>query len=94
MRRFLVTFGLSMAIVGWAFPTGAVGKSIGGCPPGGGWQLVTVESLGIPPDQAVGIASLDGNRDGLTCIIPANAAPPAPISGAIIFRDNTVATSG
>jgi hypothetical protein len=83
-----------MAIVGWAFPTGAVGKSIGGCPPSGGWQLVTVESLGITPEQAVGIASLDGNRDGLTCIVPVNAAPPAPISGAIIFRDNTVAASG
>ena len=94
MRRFLVAFGLAMAIVGWAFPTGAVGKSIGGCPPAGGWQLVTVESLGIPPDQAVGIASLDGNGDGLTCIVPASAVPPAPISGAIIFRDNTVDTAG
>jgi hypothetical protein len=30
MRRFLVVFGLSMAIVGWAFPTGAAGKSFGG----------------------------------------------------------------
>jgi hypothetical protein len=94
MRRFLVALGLSMALVGWAFPTGAAGKSIGGCPLGGGWQLVTVESLGITPEQAVGIASLDGNRDGLTCIVPVNAAAPAPISGAIIFRDNTVSTSG
>jgi hypothetical protein len=94
MRRFLVVFGLSMAIVGWAFPTGAAGKSFGGCPPEGHWQLVTVESLGISPDEAIGIASLDGNRDGLTCIMPSNAAAPAPTSGAIIFRDNTVGTSG
>ncbi len=94
MRRFLVALGLAVAIVGWAFPTGAVGKSIGGCPSGDGWQLVTVESLGIPPDQVVGIASLDGNRDGLTCIMPVNADPSAPISGAIIFRDNTVGASG
>jgi hypothetical protein len=39
MRRFLIAFGSAIAIVGWAFPTGAVGKSIGGVrlPAAGSW---------------------------------------------------------
>jgi hypothetical protein len=37
-----------------------------------------VESLGITPETATGIPSLDGNRDALTCIrfLPVSEASP------------------
>lgn len=77
---------LAIAVVAAALlATGsAVGKSIGGCPESASakWELVTVESLGIPPEAATGIASLDGNGDGLTCIKPQGTGG--------VFRDNTV----
>jgi hypothetical protein len=60
----------------------AAGKPIAGCPHGGAWQLVTVASLGFPPEQIAGIQSLDGNGDGRTCIRPAGSS--------ITFRDNNV----
>ena len=45
-------------------------------------------SLGITPETATGIPSLDGNQDGLTCI---NRLPNHPlIEDAFVFRDNTV----
>jgi hypothetical protein len=70
-------------------PATARAKSIGGCPSGGNWQLVTVASLGVP--NASGIPSLDGNGDGLTCIKP---LPNYPSAGAFTFRDNTVGSTG
>ena len=89
MRRSLSVFVLAAMLVGLL--SGAVSaKSIGGCPARGGWERVTVESLGIPENEVSGIPSLDGNGDGLTCIRPVPAADPAVISGAQIFRDNTV----
>ena len=48
---------------------------------------MTVESLGIPPDQASGIPSLDGNADGWTC---AKYQPLGNGFTALQFRDNTV----
>ncbi len=68
-----------LAVAAFA-PIGASGKTIGGCPSGAGagWSLVTVESLGIDPEVAVGIASLNGNGDGYTCL------------KGLVFRDNTV----
>jgi hypothetical protein len=68
-----------------AIPINAQAKSVGGCPTEGGFRLVTVASLGIPPDAVSGIASLDGNEDGLTCI------KPIKDDTSLIFRDNTVA---
>ena len=77
---------LATAVVAAAYlaPGSAVGKSTGGCPESASekWELVTVESLGIPPEAATGIASLDGNGDGLTCIKPQGTGG--------VFRDNTV----
>jgi hypothetical protein len=68
----------------------AQGKTIGGCPTGQGseWTLVTVGSLGIDPETAMGIPSLDGNGDGWTCI----RTPPqvSPLGELTLFRDNTV----
>ena len=61
----------------------AEAKSVGGCPPGGAFRLVSVEDLGIDPEVATGIPSLDGNQDGLTCIKPLGEE-------GFIFRDNTV----
>jgi len=90
MKRVIVVLAVAASLVGGVFAHGAAAKSIGGCPTGDSWQLVTVESLGIPEEEAVGIASLDGNRDGWTCITPNPANAAAPISGASIFRDNTV----
>jgi hypothetical protein len=94
MRRPLVVAGLVGVLVGGMFQAGATAKSIGGCPSGDSWRLVTVESLGIPEEQVSGLPSLDGNGDGWTCIAPTNANPNAPISGGFIFRDNTVGSTG
>jgi len=47
-----------------------------------------VASLGITPETATGIPSLDRNQLGLTCI---NRLPNHPlIEDAFVFRDNTV----
>lgn len=67
--------------------TAAADEPLGGCPPGGNWELVTVASLGIDPETASGIASLDHNDDGWTCIKP---LPNYPVEGVFVFRDNTV----
>ena len=85
-RRFGTAVAVLAATIAVAFPGAASAKSIGGCPTGDNWNLVTVASLGIPPDVANGIASLDGNKDGWTCIKPSPGLP----EGALIFRDNTV----
>jgi hypothetical protein len=84
--RFGAAVVILAATVAVAFPGAASAKSIGGCPTGDEWNLVTVKSLGIPPDAASGLASLDGNMDGWTCIKPSPGLP----EGALIFRDNTV----
>ena len=81
---FTALIALSLA------PGLAQGKSVGGCPTGSGaeWSLVTVSSLGIDPETATGIPSLDGNRDGRTCIrTPSQQSPLGPLT---VFRDNTV----
>jgi hypothetical protein len=88
-RRFGAAVAVLAATVAVAFPGAASAKSIGGCPTGDDWNLVTVASLGIPPDTAVGIPSLDGNQDGWTCIKPFVGVPGIP-EGAFVFRDNTV----
>jgi hypothetical protein len=75
-------------VVAAALPSTAAGKSIGGCPSGDGWELVTVAELGIDPEIASGIPSLDGNGDGLTCIMGLENYPRFP--DAFVFRDNTV----
>jgi hypothetical protein len=87
-RRFGAAVAVLAATVVVAFPGAASAKSVGGCPTGDDWNLVTVKSLGIPPDTAVGLASLDGNEDGWTCIRPLEG--PGIPEGAFIFRDNTV----
>jgi len=86
MMLLLLTAGIAAALLA---PATAIGKSIGGCPESasGKWELVTVESLGPPPEGATGLQSLDGNADGWTCI----KRMELPNFGeAIIFRDNTV----
>src|SRR5262245_52695111 len=66
------------------------GKPVAGCPPGGDWNLVTVASLGIDPETASGIPSLDGNGDGYTCTrIQPLGIPPGGFYGET-FRDNNV----
>jgi hypothetical protein len=96
IRKFVVLAATCIAAVGLSASTGTAAKSVGGCPlgPAGYWQLVTVESLGIDPETASGIPSLDGNADGWTCIalIPANET--SVIAGGFVFRDNTVGASG
>lgn len=47
--------------------------------------------LGILGDEALGIASLDGNGDGYTCIKPAPVSLHSVFYGGFLFRDNTVA---
>ena len=77
---------------------GALAKSIGGCPDSASekWVLASVEGLGITPDQASGIASLDGNGDGNTCIRKrfASEGTICNMENPIIFRDNTVPGTG
>ena len=88
LRRIMILLGTTGVAAALLTPGAAVGKSVGGCPQGGGaeFKLVTVESLGITPETATGIPSLDGNGDGLTCI---KLLPNQP-AGTFIFRDNTV----
>jgi hypothetical protein len=88
LRRFVVLVGTVIVAAVLLVPSTAVGKSVGGCPDSASakWELVTVESLGIPPESATGLASLDGNGDGWTCIKPMPAFGP----GGFVFRDNTV----
>jgi len=73
---FVLTLGVSPAS----------GTSTGACPQPGNanWELRTLESLGITPETADGIASLDGNGDLKTCV------KFLPNQGFYIFRDNTV----
>lgn len=88
-RKLGTAVAVAAATAALVFPATAPGKSVGGCPSGDGWQLVTVESLGIPPEAVSGIPSLDGNEDGQTCIKPLTGVPGLP-EGSFIFRDNTV----
>ena len=84
MLRRMTVLATAVVMAVFLVPGSAVGKSIGGCPESASekWELVTVESLGIPPEAANGIASLDGNGDSLTCIKPQRPGG--------VFRDNTV----
>jgi len=84
-RRFILAAPLAVAAL---LPATAAGTSTGGCPSGGDWQLVTIASIGFDPSTAAGIPSLDGNRDGLTCIQFLPNFPRA--AGVFVFRDNTV----
>ena len=79
----------SALVLSLAPMSAAQAMSVGGCPPAGDFELVTVESLGITPDMASGLASLDGNGDGMTCIrfLTTSENSNGPIG---IFRDNTV----
>ena len=87
LKGFLATIA-ALTLVGSA-PSLAAAKSTGGCPPGAGaeWFLVTVESLGLDPEVAGGIPSLDGNGDGLTCA--RYPYQPPNVLSLTIFRDNT-----
>ena len=69
---------------GWSARVSEVDRRL---PAWDGWQLVAVADLGITPEEATGIASLDGNGDGMTCIKPQPNFPKNP--GAFTFRDNT-----
>ena len=74
---------------------GASAASTGGCPNSASekWTLAWVEGLGIAPEVATGIASLDGNGDGKTCIrkLHASEGTICNMDNQIVFRDNTVA---
>ena len=70
-------------------PGGRVGE--------GSWRLPSWLRAGddpkprdFPPETASGIPSLDGNGDALTCVVYLTVSEHATISGAFIFRDNTV----
>ena len=87
MRNILAATGGAVLVIALAAsPAGAT--STGGCPksPSAGWQLSSLADLGITPETADGIASLDGNGDGWTCV----KRLPGANQGFFIFRDNTV----
>jgi hypothetical protein len=91
LRLPRVFLGIVTVVIALSLAPGlAQGKSLGACPTGSGaeWTLVTVSSLGIDPETAMGIPSLDGNGDGMTCI----RTPPqdSPLGELTLFRDNTV----
>ncbi|MCA1707692.1 MAG: hypothetical protein LC808_32245, partial [Actinobacteria bacterium] len=83
-----LTLAIATGVVMLVLSSGASAEAVGGCP--ATFELVTVESLGITPETASGIPSLDGNGDALTCIMPSRANEHAVIAGGFIFRDNTV----
>ena len=87
MRKFLaMTGGTALVLAFTAVP--AFATSTGGCPgpAAASWTLSSLVDLGITPETADGIASLDGNGDGLTCV----KLLPGSNQGFYIFRDNTV----
>ena len=86
-RRRGVIFAAPL-VVAALFPATTGATSTGGCPAGDDWEKVTVASLNISPEEAMGIPSLDGNGDGLTCIHRLPRHPNIP--DAFVFRDNTV----
>ena len=92
MRRLrsiiLLVASIATCLAMLVFAPGAAAKAVGGCPVG--FELVTIQSLGISPETASGIPSLDGNGDALTCVVFLTVSENATISGAFIFRDNTV----
>ena len=63
----------------------AKGKPVAGCPRGGHWELVTLESLGLT--GANGVSSADGNGDGWTCAFFQDLGNGQT---AVVFRDNNV----
>jgi hypothetical protein len=84
MRR-LVTIASLVLLLGTAgIPPSAAKEPLGACPPGDDWELVKVSSLHIPREVVSGLASLDGNGDGWTCVSPLEQR------GGLVFRDNTV----
>jgi hypothetical protein len=84
MRR-LLTLASCILVLGLAGAAPLAAKEpAGGCPPGADWELVKVSSLHIPREVVSGLASLDGNGDGWTCISPLEQR------GGLVFRDNTV----
>jgi hypothetical protein len=88
MRRSLrVTVMAASAAALLAAAPAAGAKSTGACPSGGDWTLASVADLGITPEEADGIPSLDGNGDGMTCTKPFSHGP---LDGGFAFRDNTV----
>jgi len=88
MRHILAAAG-SAALVVALTSAPAAAKSIGSCPAGGGWVMASLTDLGIDPETADGIASLDGNADGYTCIKPLVHTG----TDVVVFRDNTVAAA-
>ena len=86
--RRIVLLLITTTLVMVGFPSGSSAKAVGGCPTG--FELVTIESLGLTPEEAKGIPSLDGNVDGNTCINPLPVPAGSHLDGAFIFRDNTV----
>jgi hypothetical protein len=74
---------LVLLFVASVSPVAADGKPIGDCPPGFTFKLVSELNLG----GASGIASLDGNGDGWTCMKRLDT-PPYPT--AVILVDNRV----
>jgi len=90
LPRVLLGILLTALIALSLAPGLAQGKSLGECPTGSGaaWSLVTVASLGIDSETAMGIPSLDGNGDGFTCI--RTPAQQSPLGELTLFRDNTV----
>lgn len=88
LRRMVVPLSSAALVAAFLAPGTAGAKSIGGCPESASakWELVTVESLGVPPEDVSGLVSLDGNGDGWTCIKPM----PSFGEGGFVFRDNTV----
>lgn len=84
---FIVLMALMLMCLGGVTSAALANEPVGGCPRGGAWELVTVASLGLDPETASGIPSLDGNDDGWTCI---KQLPNFPEEGSFVFRDNTV----
>lgn len=87
MRKILAATGGTALVLALA-TSPASATSIGACPSptNAHWELRSLQSLGITPETADGIASLDGNGDGSTCV----KILPGANQGFFIFRDNTV----
>ena len=64
---------------------GAANRPVAGCPNGGKWELISLDSIGL--GGAVGLPSIDGNGDGWSCAFFQDLGHGQT---GVVLRDNNV----
>ena len=64
---------------------GSVNRPVAGCPHGGQWELIDLDTIGL--GGAVGLPSIDGNGDGWSCAVFQDLGHGQT---GVVLRDNNV----